>query len=115
MLPLSSGLKDKPSKKSELAACFMLASCLAYYSTLKMKVTRSSEMPVDFRRTTRRYKPEDNTSLFICPFVKPTAETCDIGSICAWNYWIFGLFPSGVLKNTRERNISEIGSVSVLR
>jgi hypothetical protein len=31
-----------------LATCFMLVSCLAYSSTLKMEVTCSSETPVDF-------------------------------------------------------------------
>jgi hypothetical protein len=32
------------------------------------------------------------------------------------NYWVFGLSPSsGILKNTREDNVSETGSVSVLR
>jgi hypothetical protein len=38
-----------------LATCLMLVSCLAYSSTLKMKVTCSSEMLVDFQQTTRRY------------------------------------------------------------
>jgi hypothetical protein len=37
-----------------LAACFMLVSCSAYSSTLKMEATCSSETSVDFRRTTRR-------------------------------------------------------------
>jgi hypothetical protein len=33
-----------------------------------------------------------------------------------WNYWVFGLCPSsGILKNTREHNISEAGSIFVLR
>jgi hypothetical protein len=36
-----------------LAACFMLASCLAYSSILKMEVICSSEMSDDFQRTTR--------------------------------------------------------------
>jgi hypothetical protein len=32
------------------------------------------------------------------------------------NYWVFGLHPSsGILKNTREHNVSETGFVSVLR
>jgi hypothetical protein len=43
------------------AACFMLDSCLAYSSTLKMKETCSSETSVDFQQTTRRYIPEDRT------------------------------------------------------
>jgi hypothetical protein len=31
------------------------------------------------------------------------------------NYWVFGLFPSSGIIGTREHNISETGSVSVLR
>jgi hypothetical protein len=32
------------------------------------------------------------------------------------DYWVFGLCPSsGILKNTKEHNISETGSVSDLR
>jgi hypothetical protein len=37
----------------------MLVCCSAYPSTLKIKVTCSSETSVDFQRTTRRYIPED--------------------------------------------------------
>jgi hypothetical protein len=32
------------------------------------------------------------------------------------NYWVFGLCASsGILRNIRERNISETGSVSIVR
>jgi hypothetical protein len=32
------------------------------------------------------------------------------------NYWVFGLHPSsGTLKRTKEHDVSETGSVSVLR
>jgi hypothetical protein len=44
-----------------LPPAFMLVSCFAYYSTLKMEETCSSEMLVDFQRTTRRYIPQDRT------------------------------------------------------
>jgi hypothetical protein len=40
------------------AAGFMLVSCLAHSSTLKMKETCSSETSVEFKRTTRRYIPK---------------------------------------------------------
>jgi hypothetical protein len=43
-----------------LAPRFMLISCSAYPSALKMEVSRSSETSVDFRRTTRHI-PEDRT------------------------------------------------------
>jgi hypothetical protein len=41
----------------------MLVSCLAYSSTLKVEVIRSSETSVDFQRITRRYIPEDKRTL----------------------------------------------------
>jgi hypothetical protein len=44
-----------------LAACFILVSCLAYSSTLKMETTCSSETSVDFHRTTLRYIPKHRT------------------------------------------------------
>jgi hypothetical protein len=48
----------------KLAASVMPVSCLAYSSTLKIQVTSFSEISVDFRRTTRRYIPEDITLHF---------------------------------------------------
>jgi hypothetical protein len=44
-----------------LAACFTLVSCSAYCSTLKMEVTCSCEMSVDFQRTIWCYIPVDRT------------------------------------------------------
>jgi hypothetical protein len=44
------------------AAYFMLVSCLAYSSTLKMEAPYSTEKSVGFQRTTRRYNPEENPS-----------------------------------------------------
>jgi hypothetical protein len=38
---------------------FTLVSCLAYFSTLKLEATCSSETSVDFQRTKGRYIPED--------------------------------------------------------
>jgi hypothetical protein len=42
-----------------LAACYMLESCLAFYSTLKMEATYSSKISIGFTRTTQRYIQED--------------------------------------------------------
>jgi hypothetical protein len=42
-----------------LAACFTLVYWLAYFPTLKLEAICSSEMSVDFHRTTRCYIPED--------------------------------------------------------
>jgi hypothetical protein len=47
-----------------LPPAFMLISCLAYSSTLKMEVTCSSEMSVEFQQTTGRYIPEDRNLQF---------------------------------------------------
>jgi hypothetical protein len=44
-----------------LPPAFTLVSCFAYYSTLKMDATCSSETSVDFQQTTRCYIPEDRT------------------------------------------------------
>jgi hypothetical protein len=46
---------------------FILVSCFAYFSTLKMEATCASETSVDFQRTTRRYIPEDSTlQVWLC-------------------------------------------------
>jgi glyoxylate utilization-related uncharacterized protein len=65
MSPLSSELKNKPSKKQREACsyCFLLhdVSYLSYPSTMKMEATYSSETSIDFQRITRRYVPVDRT------------------------------------------------------
>jgi hypothetical protein len=67
VLSPSSESNDKPNRqpvrnnkkaRALLVACFMLVSCLAYSSTLKMEVTCSSESSVDFQRITWRYIAE---------------------------------------------------------
>jgi hypothetical protein len=47
-----------------LVNCFMLVSCVAYSSALKMEAKWSSETLVDFQQTTLRYIPEDRTYKF---------------------------------------------------
>jgi hypothetical protein len=42
-------------QEASRATCFVLMSCLACSSTLKMEVTRSSKLLVDFQQTTRHY------------------------------------------------------------
>jgi hypothetical protein len=46
---------------TQLAACLKLVSCLADYSTLKIKATSSSETSVALQRNTWHYIPEDST------------------------------------------------------
>jgi hypothetical protein len=45
----------------ELLPVFMLVSCLAYCLALEIEATCSSEMLVDFQRTTQHCIPEDRT------------------------------------------------------
>jgi hypothetical protein len=49
-----------------LGTRFTMASCLAYFSPLKMEATCSSETSVDFQRITRRYIPEERTQFTSC-------------------------------------------------
>jgi hypothetical protein len=49
--------RNQDEAGSKFAAYFILASCFAYSSTLKMEVTYSSETSVAFQRITRRYIP----------------------------------------------------------
>jgi hypothetical protein len=55
--------RSRNQRKSKLCLppAFTLASCLPYFSTLKMEATCSSETSVNFQRTTRRYISEDST------------------------------------------------------
>jgi hypothetical protein len=66
-------------KQTLLTTCFMLVSCVAYSSTLKMEETCSSERALGFQRTTWRYIPEDKT---LC---KLTLSDC-------WVQWLY--YPS---------------------
>jgi hypothetical protein len=66
-----------PSLLALLAACFMIVSCLAYSSILKMEAICSSETLVDFHPTTRRYIPEDIT-LFLATAVRTSNSTVHI-------------------------------------
>jgi hypothetical protein len=46
--------------------CLMLVSCLAYFSTVKVEATCSSETSVNFQHITCRYIPEDRTLRKYC-------------------------------------------------
>jgi hypothetical protein len=51
---------SQPTFRSNIslhAACFILVSCLAYSSSLKIGTICSSEKSVDFQRTARRHIP----------------------------------------------------------
>jgi hypothetical protein len=47
--------------KADLYTCFIQVSCMACSLTLKMEEICFSDMSVDFKRTTRRYFPEERT------------------------------------------------------
>jgi hypothetical protein len=49
----------------------MLVSCLAYFSTLKMKTTHSSKKSVDFQRTARVYMPSKASNICTEPYIVP--------------------------------------------
>jgi hypothetical protein len=44
-----------------LAACFMLVSCVAYFSTVKTEAICSFETSVHFHRSIRSYISDDTT------------------------------------------------------
>jgi hypothetical protein len=46
---------------SNLAACVVLISCLAYSSTLKMEAACYSETSINFYQASRCYVPEERT------------------------------------------------------
>jgi hypothetical protein len=53
--------RNQRTESSLVAASFMLISCLAYSSTLKMEATRSSETLTGSQWTTRHYISGDRT------------------------------------------------------
>jgi hypothetical protein len=66
-------LPSPGSKKQEIskfANFFVLVSCLAYSSIMKMEDTCSSETSIDFQLTTRRYIPEARTLRISCKLSK---------------------------------------------
>jgi hypothetical protein len=65
-----------------LAACFLLVSCLAHFSTLNMEAESSSETSVNFYQTTRCYIPEDTLKHFI--FLHPRRIPRLIGIFRQW-------------------------------
>jgi hypothetical protein len=68
---------------------FRLVSCLVYSSTLRMEATCSSEMSIDFKRTTRPYIPEDRSLhiLFhLTSIIHGKLHT--ISSLFNWHCWI---------------------------
>jgi hypothetical protein len=54
-------MKKEAANRALLATCFMLISCSANSSALKMEVTCSSEMSVNIQLTIWCYIPEDRT------------------------------------------------------
>jgi hypothetical protein len=72
-----------------LPPAFMVVSCLAYSSTLKMEAICSFERSVDLQPTKRRYNPEDRTILvrlvaisYMWKLRIPIQNVKDAGVIC---------------------------------
>jgi hypothetical protein len=74
-------LQETSKKQARIAACFLLVSCLAYSSTLKMEAICSSEMLIGFYRTTWYYTQEDR--IFIVTAVRTPNSTL---------LYLFGVF-----------------------
>jgi hypothetical protein len=67
------------TKSSLLATCFMLVSCVVYFSALNMEATCSSETSVDFQRTTRRYIAKNRSSHnYRCENIKSHKDICGL-------------------------------------
>jgi hypothetical protein len=68
----SPGISQARNQRESRRHAYLLVSCLAYSSTLKMDAKYSSETSAGFQRTIRRYIPEDRTqdsaSLFFSPY-----------------------------------------------
>jgi hypothetical protein len=76
-----------------------LICCSAYSSIVKMEAVCSSETPVDFQRTTRRYIPEDSTlHIHRCEDLK--------------SYIMFGLFLQSNSNYMQTRELKLVGEIS---
>jgi hypothetical protein len=95
-----------------LATCFKLVSCFAYSSALKREAACSSEMSVDFRRTTRHYIPEDRAL---------RNHRCENFKSCIQNKWSWPStrYCPGIcmeeLRNPRERSVRIVGVPAEIR
>jgi hypothetical protein len=72
------GVKEQTKQRTNVkrVAKFMLVSCLAYSSTLKMEAKCSSEESADFQQTTRHYIPEERTLPGSVLFAGCFSHTC---------------------------------------
>jgi hypothetical protein len=76
----------------------------------------SSETSVDFHRATRDYNQGDcHIRSLRCKNYKTNKSLKFTIVYKSQNYWVWGLCPSSCILKTRERNVSETGSVSILR
>jgi hypothetical protein len=84
------------------SVCFRLASCLDYFSTLKMEATCSSEMSVEFRRTTWYYTTEEKT---LHKYRCENLESCTEPYVCRLGYESLSLVSATrVQHKTVQRN-----------
>jgi hypothetical protein len=79
----------------------MLILCLAYSSTPDLEATHSSEISIDFQRTTRRYIREYEI------LKASTKFRSDSGP----QYFMFAIYSLGISRNEDERLISLTGTI----
>jgi hypothetical protein len=64
-----------------------------------------------------RFTAEENNRISLWNLFPTQAYSTNLAGplFCAQNYWVFGLCPSSGILETRKHNVSETGSVSVLK
>jgi hypothetical protein len=84
--------------QAEVAAFFIVGSCVTCFSSLKMEAMCLYETSVDFHRTTRRYIPENSTwlcfiskqfSVLLSCGIFLLQRSCKICELIAWKIYIY--------------------------
>jgi hypothetical protein len=120
LLP-SSEWKNKPNKKetNHIPSLVMgvAHSCLMVKFLIKPHGVTSRKIVTVMRTSTPKYL---NCNLLhgrekIKPLIFEITNVSEETTVFIQNYWFFGLFRSSGILQTRKHDVSETGSVSVLR